>query len=43
MLIPTYRNARKEVPGTMMGIWGGTVFQILTAAAYVLMAIGSVM
>ena len=43
MLIPTYRNARKEVPGTIMGVWGKTIFQILTAAAYVLMAVGSVM
>lgn len=42
MLIPTYRNARKEVPGSMLGFWGGTVFQILTAVAYVLMAVGSV-
>ena len=43
MLIPTYRNARKEVPGSLLGVWGGTVFQILTAIAYVLMAVGSVM
>lgn len=42
MLIPTYRNARKEVPGSMLGIWGSTAFQILTAIAYLLMAVGSV-
>lgn len=42
MLIPTYRNARKEVPGSELGVFGGTAFQLLTAAAYILMAIGSV-
>ncbi len=42
MLIPTYRNARKEVPGSTLGVWGGTVFQILTAIAYIFMAVGSV-
>lgn len=43
MLIPTYRNARKEVPGSMLGRWGSTTFQLITAAAYICMAIGSVM
>lgn len=42
MLIPTYRNARKEVPGSELGIFGGMAFQLLTAAAYILMAVGSV-
>jgi len=41
MVVPTYRNARKEIPGTMLGRLGGGVFQILTVIAYILMAVGS--
>ena len=41
MVVPTYRNARREVPGTMLGKLGSTPFQILTVIAYLLMAIGS--
>ena len=41
MVVPTYRNARKEVPGTMLGSLGAPVFQILTVIAYILMAVGS--
>lgn len=42
MVVPTFRNARKEVPGSMLGKFGSPVFQILTVIAYVLMAVGSV-
>lgn len=41
MVVPTYRNARKEVPGSMLGKYGSGIFQILTVIAYLLMAIGS--
>ena len=41
MVVPTYRNARREVPGSMLGKLGAPVFQILTVIAYLLMAIGS--
>lgn len=42
MVVPTYRNARKEVPGSMLGKLGGSGFQIFTVIAYILMAVGSV-
>jgi len=42
MVIPTYRNSRKEVPGSTLGILGSTPFRILTVMAYLLMAVGSV-
>ena len=42
MVVPAYRNARREVEGTMLGRYGGGVFQILTVLAYVLMGVGSV-
>ena len=41
MVVPTYRNARREVPGSMIGKLGSPAFQILTVIAYLLMAIGS--
>ena len=41
MVVPTYRNARREVPGSMLGKLGSPAFQILTVIAYLLMAIGS--
>ncbi|HWR23419.1 MAG TPA: aromatic amino acid transport family protein [Feifaniaceae bacterium] len=43
MVVPAYRNARREVEGTMLGRYGGAGFQILVVVAYVLMAVGSVM
>ncbi len=43
MVIPAYRNARREVEGSILGVWGGTGFQIAIIAAYLLMAVGSVM
>lgn len=42
MVVPAYRNARREAPGTMLGRFGGTPFQILIIIAYILMAVGSV-
>lgn len=42
MVVPTYRNSRRELEGSALGILGGTAFQILTIAAYLLMAVGSV-
>lgn len=43
MVVPAYRNARKEVPGSMLNRLGGGFFQICTIIAYLLMAVGSVM
>lgn len=42
MVVPTYRNSRREIPGSTLGKLGTTPFQILTVIAYLLMAIGSV-
>lgn len=42
MVVPTYRNARREIPGSMLGKLGSTPMQILTVIAYLLMAIGSI-
>ena len=42
MVVPAFRNARKEVEGSALGVLGSTVFQIFTVIAYLLMAIGSV-
>ena len=42
MVIPTYRNAKKEVPGSMLGAFSSTPMQILVVIAYILMAVGSV-
>ena len=43
MVVPTYRIARREVPGSELGALGSTPFQMLTIAAYLLMAVGSVL
>lgn len=43
MVVPAYRNARKELSGSMIGRFGGTGFQILIIIAYLLMAVGSVL
>ena len=43
MVVPTYRNARKEVGGSMLGSFGGTPWQIVTVIAYILMAVGSLL
>ncbi len=43
MLVPTYRIARKEIPGGMLGALGDTPVQIMVIVAYLLMAVGSVM
>lgn len=42
MVVPAYRNARREVPGSILTRCGGTVTQLLIVAAYILMGIGSV-
>ena len=42
LVIPTYRNAKKEVPGSMLGGFSSTPMQILVVIAYILMAVGSV-
>ena len=42
MVVPTYRNARRELPDSMLGKWGSGPMQIVTVIAYLLMAIGSV-
>ena len=41
MVVPTYRNAKREVPGSMLGLYGGTFFQVVIMLAYVLMGVGS--
>lgn len=42
MVVPAYRNAYREVPDSILGKKGGTAVQILIIAAYLLMAIGSI-
>ena len=42
MVVPSYRNARREVPGSILEKTGGTLTQILIIAAYLLMGVGSV-
>jgi amino acid permease len=42
MVVPAYRNARREVPGSILEKTGGTFTQILIIAAYLLMGVGSV-
>ncbi len=42
MVVPAYRNARKEVPGSILTRCGGTPTQLLIVAAYILMGVGSV-
>ena len=41
MVVPAYRNARREVPGGSL-VKGGAVIEILIIIAYVMMAVGSV-
>jgi len=41
MVVPSYRNARREVPGSILQC-SGTWLEILIIAAYLLMAVGSV-
>ena len=42
MIVPAYRNARREVEGSLLGAAGGTVMQVLVIFLYLLMAVGSV-
>ncbi len=42
MIVPAYRNARREVPGSLLEKNGGVGMQIAMVVAYVLMAVGSV-
>lgn len=42
MIVPAYKNAKKENEGSILLIGGGTVTQILIIVAYLLMAVGSV-
>ena len=42
LVIPTYRNAKKEVPGSMLGGFSSTPMQLIVVIAYILMAVGSV-
>lgn len=42
MAVPSYRNARKEVPGTLLGKYGTGAVELLIIVAYVLMGVGSV-
>ena len=42
MAVPAYRNARKDVPGSILTKCGGTLTQIIIIAAYILMGVGSV-
>lgn len=42
MIVPAYRNARREVPGSILEKTGGTMTQILIFIAYILMGVGSV-
>ena len=42
MIVPAYRNARKEVAGSILDKTGGTLTQIIIIIAYLLMGIGSV-
>ena len=41
MVVPAYRNARRELPGSILSK-SGTWLDVLIIAAYVLMAVGSV-
>lgn len=43
MVVPAYRNARREVPGSIVGRWGSTPWQVLVIIAYIGMAVGSVL
>lgn len=41
MVVPTYRNARQELGGGLLGRSGGTAMQIAVAVGYVFMAVGN--
>lgn len=41
-VVPAYRNAKKEVPGTLLGNKAGVAVEILIVVAYILMGVGSV-
>ena len=41
MVVPSYRNARREVPGGLLER-SSTFLEVLIIAAYILMAVGSV-
>ena len=41
LVVPTYRNARKELSGSMLGALGGNAGQIFVVIGYVLMAVGN--
>ncbi len=42
MVVPAFRNARREVPGSILTKCGGTLTQVLIIIAYILMGVGSV-
>ncbi len=42
MVVPAFRNARKEVEGSILTKCGGTPTQIIIVIAYILMGVGSV-
>ena len=41
LVVPTYRNARKELSGSILGPIGGNGGQIFVVIGYVLMAVGN--
>jgi len=41
LVVPTFRNARKELPGSMLGPFAGDAAQLAVVIAYLLMAVGN--
>lgn len=41
MVVPTFRNARKELPGSMLGPFAGDAAQAAVVIAYIFMAVGN--
>jgi len=41
LVVPTYRNAQKELPGTMLGVFSGNAGQLFVVIGYILMAVGN--
>lgn len=41
LVVPTYRNACKELGGSILGFLGGSAGQIFVVAGYILMAVGN--
>ena len=41
MVVPAYRNARREIPGMSL-VKGGAALEIIIIIAYIMMAVGSV-